>query len=267
VVDGGDNCAQISNADQTDTDGDGLGNVCDTALYLIDNAEQHKAKIYHIDLDAAHHTANLKLVAQIPYDRAHIAISPDGRRIYAVKNGNVRLGYYDLVAGTFTDLGPLAVSSVTQAAFSPNGTLYIGNDQDNRIYTVNVTTRAVTEVGRVYKPNEKKVNINGADLVFTPDSILYDMTCKDGNKIYEIPAGATELVAARILDGPGVQATGLAFDPINPNLLLFSEQRLDKIIVINRISGAVVDQLKMRCNGLPFNHNTGDMTVWPITAH
>lgn len=267
VNDGFDNCVLLSNPDQTDTDEDGLGNACDTAIYLIDNTKSHQgAVIYQVELDTGQNIANLKPVTSIPYNRAHIAVSLDGRRIYAAQNGPVRLGYYDLVEQSFTDLGPLVANHAIQAAFSTDGVLYIGNSANNKIYTVDIDTLEVTEIGRAYKPNEKKMNINGADLVFTPYSTMYLMTRKGGNKIYEVPAaGSTDLMAVRVLDGPGHQATGLAFDPEDPNLLLFSEQHLDKIIVIDRTSAGVVGQLNMRLNGLPFNHKTGDMSVWPVT--
>ncbi|MEM7113479.1 MAG: Ig-like domain-containing protein [Chloroflexota bacterium] len=267
VIDSSDNCPTAPNTDQTDTDSDGTGNACDTAMYLIDNTAKGDgiANIYHVGLDMDGGVANLLLVTQLSWDRAHIAVHPDGRRIFVVRNGNVALGYYDLVDNSFTELGALVLNKVTQAGFSPDGTLYLGTSGDNRLYTIDLDTLDATEVGRVHKPNEMEVNINGADLTFAPDSTLYVMTRKGGNKIYVILAGSDDLMAVEILDGPGKRATGLTIVPEDDDLLAYSERNRDEIILIDRTTGAVVAQLPMMLNDLAFNHKNGDMSGW--SAH
>ncbi|MEM7033080.1 MAG: hypothetical protein AAF629_26245, partial [Chloroflexota bacterium] len=138
-------------------------------VYYIDNTKKNDglARIYQVGLDTERGVADLSLVTEIPYDRAHIAVSPDGQRIYAVQNGKVKLGYYDLVAETFVDLGRVKkLKNIVQVAFAPDGTLYVASGSKNLIYTIDIETLTASKVGRVKKPNGKKVNINGADMVF-----------------------------------------------------------------------------------------------------
>ena len=76
---------------------------CKNALYLIDNTKNGDGRsiIYRVKLNRKTGKARLKKVTRLPYDRAHIAMGPKCRRLYAIQNGDVRLGYYDQYFGQF----------------------------------------------------------------------------------------------------------------------------------------------------------------------
>ncbi len=191
-------------------------------------------------------------------------MGPRCRRLYAVQNGNVRLGYYNMVNGSFTDMGPLDIKGVVQAGFNREGQLHIASGRTNQVYIVDTDASGglvLQEIGRVEAPNSTGVNIGGADLVFTPDGAMYVMTRKGGNLIYEIADETAGLTANRVFDGVGRQATGLAFLPRNPRYLAYSTRDLDQLVLVDRLTGQVVNQLDMMLNGQAFDAKNGDMTV------
>lgn len=94
-----------------------------------------------------------------------------------------------------------------------------------------------------------------------PDGSLYVMTRKGGNLIYEIADESAGLRANRVFDGVAKQSTGLAFLPRNPRYLVYSTRDRDQIVVVDRLTGKVVNQLDMMLNGQAFDAKNGDMTV------
>ncbi len=200
---------------------------CKNALYLIDNTRNGDGMsiIYRVKPNRQRGKAFLKEVTRLPYDRAHIAMGPRCRRLYAVQNGDVRLGYVNMVTKSFTDLGPLDIQGVVQAGFNREGQLYIASGRTNKVYIVDMDLSVtpplldLQEMGGVEAPDSTGVNIGGADLVFTPDGAMYVMTRKGGNIIYEIADESAGLTANRAFNGVGRQATGLAFLPRNPRYL------------------------------------------------
>ena len=80
------------------------------SVYYINNygnAKDVPAKLFWVQLDTANGQANLNWITDLPWV-AHIAMSPDGERIYTVAgSGTSKLGYYDLTTSTFTEVGDL----------------------------------------------------------------------------------------------------------------------------------------------------------------
>ncbi|ETW96842.1 MAG: hypothetical protein ETSY1_25010 [Candidatus Entotheonella factor] len=250
-------------------------NRCKNALFLIDNTRKGDgfSIVYRVKPNLRRSKAHLREFARLPYDRAHIAMGPKCRRLYAIQNGNVRLGYYDMVDKSFVDVGPLPLRAIVQAAFNRAGQLYVASMNTNKVYIIDqdesVTPTALTvhEIGKVKAPDSTTVDLNGADLVFPGDGSLYVMTRKHGNLIYEIPDEVAGLSSSRVFDGPGTQSTGLAFLPKNNRYLVYSSRDLDQIVVIDRLTGNVVNRLDMMLDGQAFDAGNGDMTVSMSKCH
>jgi hypothetical protein len=86
--------------------------------------------------------------------------------------------------GTFTDLGELgnAPGSTVQLTFSPDGALYAGSNNTDRLYTVDIDEMEFVEAG----PSSSGVDMNGADLAFDNAGTLYLYTNAGGGDLYEI---------------------------------------------------------------------------------
>jgi hypothetical protein len=114
-----------------------------------------------------------------------LAVTADSKKLYFIDDGhlsnpNGRMGVYDVDTGlvteiglvTFSDMGtvPVGDSWIDQAAFDRDGTLYVTNTANERLYRLDPSTAFAVPVGNVVEMNTGAlVNLAGADIAFGAD--------------------------------------------------------------------------------------------------
>jgi DNA-binding beta-propeller fold protein YncE len=217
-------------------------------------------------------TANCSLL----FDQAHIGATPDGRRIYVINRrqigGGNPFGYFDVPTGRFfyegLVTGIFSPDGVVLAGFGPNGGLWVGNQDDDRIYNINIVTREATNLGRVRKPDNTPLNLVGADLAFDELGRLWiwsnGAAANPGPDIglwrVDVPF-SIPLEAVRI-GGPNERFfTGLAFRAAGTGNPVMSGATGNRAVELDRATGALVRQWQFTFNGQPFDHRFGDMAT------
>jgi hypothetical protein len=218
----------------------------------------------------------------IPFDQVvAFACTPDGKKIYCIESQSPlysdfyhHLGVYDLELSTFSDLGTLwGIDFATeQAAFSPDGVLYIGNSLDDELLVVDTDPTSlsyleVSPIGPIIKPDTSTaLDVGGADMVFAADGTFYLMINIDK---MGAPRGLYELSLPQI---PGIvwaeykgqcpgNFTGLAIRANGYGDLVGSVTDTDSILVINREDGSQIAGYPMYLDGSPYSYEFGDMSV------
>ena len=177
--------------------------VCDNFVYYLSDhsAADGISDIYKVTLSGG--DANLEYIATSEIE-VHIAYNPIDNLIYAVsKHTNSYRTLDPHVAnpsfGPTVNLGA-DYGELTAAVFSADGKLLIGSQDNNAIYSVNVTTNVVTSYD-TYAP------VTGGDLAFGSDGMLY-LATRTGNGLYEdYPA---DVMADQFIGSVPNNVTGLA---------------------------------------------------------
>lgn len=160
-------------------------------LYLSNTVVKHDgiSNLYRLEIDEVNSQANLIPLPNgtVNYDHVDtIAVTPDGSRLYMIDEDTRNdpdslpiLSYYDFQTASVQEIGVVLVDgekvlAIDQAAFSPEGRLYIASSTLNKLYTVNLENAEATEVGTlVNEATDTELNVNGADVAFSAYGELY----------------------------------------------------------------------------------------------
>lgn len=184
--------------------------ACNAFRYYLADSPQgaSSSDIYGVEISGGN--ANLTFLASVDY-QAHLGFNEETLELYIVNRNNGAFQTYDL--GTSTLSAPTALSSslpnVAQAVVSPEGDLIIGSETTNNLYTVDVTTGAVSLF-----PGESLTSINGGDLVYGADGTLYYASRNGSGTLVDV---LTNTVAGNM----PTSVTGAALTP-DGNLLTSS---------------------------------------------
>lgn len=265
------------------------GNVGEV-LYLSDrlSTEDGISEIYRVDLDTTSSQANLTPLPDagygpgvIPFNTVlAIAATPDGSRIYALDStrfGTGMLGFYDLATATWTEVAVVtydgeAVPRIVQAAFSPDGNLYVGSRDTDSLYLVDTETAEATLVGQVVnQATGTTVDIVGGDLIFAADGASYLWVNREragapmGAYAFSLPA--TDGMIPGTYLGPADAPpffTGLALRANGFGDLVGSNRLDDEIVVLAKSDASMVETFSMFEDGVPYDHTGGDLTTGPL---
>jgi hypothetical protein len=253
-------------------------------LYLSNTLQYKdgKSDLYRVDLDLQANQANLTLLpnGNLNFDQIDdIAATPDGSRIYMIDDlGTQMLAYYDVASASVVDVGVLNLAGETffgkvdQAAFSPDGTLYIASTLTDKVYWVDLTTAEAIEVGLVInQATGAVVNIQGADIAFSADGVPYLWVngTREGAPagLYSLAFPAVNNQVMAKYRGRGNDEhffTGIAFLAGGCGNLAGST-RADEIHVVNPEDATdVMPELPLMLNGVLFDVTNGDMSIGPF---
>ena len=272
---------------------------CSDAVYLCDAIRDVSEDIYRVEIvDDGQGGAQAELTYLTSVDpdlgwAFHCAATPDGERIYVVETGP-NLGddfaYYDVPTDTWHELPALSGASIgeaiQQAAFSPEGVLYVGAARDS-LYTVDTTTGVTTLVGngQVQFDSPAGQDVLGGDMAFAADGTPYmahqysiNEAARDTGVLHRLtmPAGADPVLADFVgagfnEEGPS-RVSGAAFLDRGLGNILASLQSNNYLVELDpNVPGGtspVVRHLPMVLNGQPFTHSAqgGDMTSGALGA-
>jgi hypothetical protein len=214
-------------------------------------------------LDAGSSRANLTTLATLNYDNVDaIALTPKDDKIYFVDKNLDVLGYYDVSANATTQVGSLKAGStvltdVVLAAFSPGGVLYVANEADNKLYTVNLGTAGATLVGTI-----TGATVNGNDLAFDAAGNLY-LRSNINQTLYKLtlPAAPGGNVTATTIASQAYNGTGLAFLDDGKGNLLVSQPSSSNMRIIDKNSGSTLSTYTMYLGGSLYSYGFGDLTA------
>ena len=265
-------------------------------LYLADSGDPQdgETSIFLVNLDSVTHKANLIPLPDagygpglIPFEADAIAVSLDGKRIYALDKYDTdhlaggKLGYYDVATFSWNEMGyvktsgsPTPVPRVYLAAFFTDGELYVASAETDSLYKVNTSTAEATLIGQIVNSATSiTVDVVGADIAFAEDGTLFLWT--NGNKT-GAPKGLYSLTLPSTIPGI-VNATYLGKSPTDNNFYtglavrangmgdLVGSNRANAISVLDKSNGSMGDVFAMYLGSSPYEYTNGDMTVGPLS--
>lgn len=243
--------------------------------------------LFQVNLDPATKIAELfdlpdagRGLGKIPLDRAHIACTPDGKKLYAVDfldsdittYSKPTLGYLEVDNSSWHEIGTVKIDSTTvltglgQAAFSPDGVLYVLSNHTDSLYTVDTGTAEATLVGKL------NIVVQGADIAFAEDGILFlytNASTKSTNKglyIVTLPPDSLDSIFLGPSSPINENLSGLAIRANGYGDLLGSAYG-GKIYVIDKWDGSYGGTLpvfQMKYDDLNFPYQYGDMSLGPF---
>jgi hypothetical protein len=243
--------------------------------------------LFQVNLDPATKIAELfdlpdagHGLGKIPFDRAHLACTPDGKKLYAVdfleKNqtgySKPTLGYLEVDNSSWHEIGTVkidpttALSGMGQAAFSTDGVLYVLSNHTDSLYTVDTGTAEATLVGKL------NIVVQGADIAFAEDETLYLYTnastgsTHKGLYIVTLPPDSLEAIFLGPLNPINENISGLAIR-VNGYGDLLGSAFGGKIYVIDKSDGSYGESLpvfKMQHDNEDFPYEFGDMSLGPF---
>ena len=263
-------------------------------LYLSDTALKTDgiSNLFRVEIDEVNSSANLILLPNGRIDYNHVdtlASTPDGSRLYFVHEETrddgkpAILGYYDHETASVQEIGEIYVDGdrnnpveiIDQAAFSPDGILYITGSRQNMLYIVNPENAEAVELGTVVTEKESEeviLNIAGADIAFTENGTLY-LWINRGKE--DAPAGLYLLTLPNQDDSVKASHLGLGDeDHIFLGLALrdggigdlVGMTRDDQLHIMDRADASdVIPPLPIFKDGEPFDATSGDMSIGPFT--
>ncbi len=264
--------------------------MMEEVLYLSDTVIKYDgiSRLFQVQIDDTNMRANLTLLPNgvLNYDHVDaIACTPDGAKIYFIDEDNKDvnspsiLGYYDVETATVTEVGNLNVAGTTlrkidQAAFSPDGILYITGNITDKLYRVDLTTAEVFEIGTVVDDlTGATLNIVGSDIAFHADGSMYLFVNNEGPNFKR----GLYLLTLPPQNGP-VLATflGAGTDPhkfrglavrANGNGDLVGSTGDDEIHVFNRVNADdLLPPLPVYLDGVLYDLAMGDMSIGPFAS-
>lgn len=194
-----------------------------------------------------------------------IAGTPDGNQIILFDKESGHLGVYDVSEDTFSDKGEVSDRPTGEVLLtvSPSGTLWMGSEETDRIYTVEMGPPSVTDQG------DAGIDLNGADMVFVRDGTLFVYANNSG--LFRIPDPSVDTTAQQVesVGNTSLFLTGLAVRDAGVGPLIGSEKEGNDILIINRTTGEIERRYPMRTpdgdEGLDrYNYRFGDMAVGKI---
>jgi hypothetical protein len=197
--------------------------------------------IYNVEIGAG--MANLEFEFNLSYE-AHIAYQEDAAlALFVNANGNF-VEFYD--PSTASIAGRLSLESGLNSLYAVvynanDGKLYVGDDNDNAIYAIDLSDGSYEFVA--------DAPIHGGDLILI-DGELYLVT-RAGDELRKVVGNSTEFVANIPADVNGGSADA------NNNLLL-ANFGSDVFTVIDT-DGNEVETLALMLNGEPFTAKNGDL--------
>lgn len=248
--------------------------LAEDIIYYINNAVPQsggKAKLFAVDLALDQGRADLVLLDKLPIEGAHIAVTPDGSKVYLVDT-EYDLAYYDVVGeegyhwvGNITGNG----ERLAQAAFSPAGTLYIGSSATEEIYTLDLQTAEAISLGKISLPSGITLDLEGGDFAFVSNEVFYLLTNSENmGGLYKVTLGAS-LQGERIqssISKPGEKFSGLAVLGGGQGDLIYSRREVNKMFITDRM-GTLSSKLKLYHDGNEWETAGGDMTsVFDMTT-
>lgn len=233
-------------------------------LYLTDsggdNAGNFLTKLYTVELDDVSGRANLTLELELTdtdFGQVDaIAASLDGLKVYMVDKTSRHLGIVDFSGGSpvFSDEGAIAglPGGVVLATFGPDGVLYVASQDDDAMYTIDISGPTATKLFDI-----SGVDVQGADIAFDADETLF-LYSSGAQALYTVDLGTG---AATKVGDTGDFFTGLAVRDAGNGDLVGSNTTRDEIVVVNKSTGAQDAQFPMYLNDSPYAYGFGDMTV------
>ncbi len=259
-------------------------------LYLSDTAQLDDgiSHLFRVVLDETSERANLILLpaGEVNYNHVDtLASTPDGGRLYFVDDGTEPrdiaasvLAYYDLSDDTVHEIGVIQaggqnVIRINQAAFSPDGVLYITSALDEKLYTLDPETAEAFEVGLVVNQDTRAtVNIAGADIAFSAEGTFYLWTNASRNGapagLYKLnlpPEDGTVMATLVAIAADPHEVRGLALRE-NGNGDLVASTAADEIHIHSRNDGALIKILLLYLDDAPFDARAGDMSIGPFIS-
>jgi len=259
-------------------------------IYLSETqpiGEDFTTSLFQVNLDPATEIAELFDLpdagyepGKIPLDRAHIACTPDGKKIYAVdfldkdktNYSKSTLGYLEVDSSSWHEIGTVKIDSTTaltgmgQAAFSPDGVLYVLSNHTDSLYIVDTGTAEATLIGKL------NIVVQGADIAFAEDGMLFlytnastDSTQK-GLYIVTLPPNSLDAIFLGPITPIKNQVSGLAIRANGYGDLLGSVNG-GKIYVIDKADGSYGGTLpvfQMKYDNINFPYEYGDMSLGPF---
>jgi hypothetical protein len=260
-------------------------------IYLSDTGvtSDNQTTLFKVNLNPVTGHAELTPLPDVGYGSGVIpfnnviafACTPDGTKIYCIES-NINspyyhhLGVYDVVSPAFHVLGFISGMDfgTAQAAFSRDGTLYIGNSPSDELWMVDTDPNSLTflqakKVGPIVNlATNVSPDVGGADIVFGADGILYLMTNFG-------PAGAPSgIYALTVPDSPGIvwanyigwcdgNFTGLAIRANGYGDLVGSiTNPTDSILVIDKSTAVTIASYPMYLDGSQYTiYQFGDMSI------
>lgn len=238
-------------------------------LYLTDSGTEDGTTLFEVTLNEGTNEAELTelYVATTNFDQVDaLAVSPDGTSVYLIDKKTSHLGLYDATDGSFVDKGEIAglPEGVVLAAFSPDGTLYVGNQANESIYTVDVNSLTATL--------EKTVSfgLEGADMAFEADGTLYLWSNEGYNtgtvKGLYVREPGEENFTSLTTELPEDFYTGLAIDQFGTGNLLGSNTTDDAVVVLSKVDGTQGTAYAMTKGGSSYDYRFGDMSSGKLAA-
>ncbi|WP_082226627.1 lectin-like domain-containing protein [Microscilla marina] len=215
---------------------------CEASVYYANHTNGVNSKIYTTQTDLTNKTVTFKEIAELPFSDAHIALSLDGKRLYAVKgSGNNELGYLKLDDNTYHTIGYLNVGKITQLSFSPNGKLYFTDNSSNEVYVMNnIEATLYTNLGKI-NLNNGFLNIQGGDITFAQDGTFYVSTAANGGRVYRVVTQAGVMTAEEIGSTPRSQINGIAVLNHGTGSLVYAGKGKKGFSVVDPSTGATYD--------------------------
>ncbi|NEN25323.1 T9SS type A sorting domain-containing protein [Cryomorpha ignava] len=213
--------------------------------YLADHAAADGiSTIYGVTLSGG--VATMVYIATSDIE-VHIAFSATNNLIYAVSKHENSYRTLNPLSGVW---GPTVMlgadyGEITAAVIAPNGKLLFGSQNQNAIFSVNVSTNVVSSYD-TYSP------VTGGDLAFTSDGMLY-MSTRSGNGLYEVyPAPVPDVLLGNV----PIKVTGLA--ATDGDQLLLSAQGLMSLELYNS-NGTNAGSYMLELDGDPYTLRDGDL--------
>lgn len=215
---------------------------CDVSVFYANHTSGVNSKIYTTQTDLTNKTVTFNEFAELPFSDAHIALSLDGKRLYAVKGGgNNELGYIKLEDKSYHTVGYLNVGKVTQLAFAPNGKLYFTDNKKNEVYVIdNIDATLYTNLGKI-NLNNGFLNIAGGDIIFAQDGTFYVATAANGGRIYRVKNQAGVMVAEEVGNTPRKHINGIAILDHGKGHLVYGGKGKTGLTVVNPGNGSTYE--------------------------
>lgn len=221
------NKAQIPSGDGFDVDAlecmNQNGWEVPNKLFYVDTK---KHKLYKVNVGKK---ILLKELADFPNDKGyHIGVAQNEKDVYFVGSSLPNPLYaYDLKHKEYTKLFDLGIGNLTEVAFSPTNKLYVGNQNNNNIYLVNLETQISTSLG-VIKVDNKTLDLSGGDIAFD-GNLLYVATQSSGGRLVKVSLNNDVLVGEVISSNLG-KVSGLL---INDGKFLISKLDSETMLEID----------------------------------
>lgn len=262
----------IDNYQLTNEGNDNNGSIVFT-VDLSDGATAQLATL--VDLAGACVDVGEDVDCSVKFDQAHLGATPDGERVYAVNRRGVDgvnpVGFYERSTGLFHYVGAIAglpSDGTVLAAISPDGELYMANQDSNTLYRIDPSSLEITWQWTIIDASTgTRLDLLGADIAFGADGTLYLWTNSGGKGLYIVDLAVDPLgtgnsaLGTRLNSATFPFVTGLAIRGAGTGDLVGSSSQTDALYVVNRTTGELGPQLPLIFGGSAFDHSAGDMTT------